>query len=178
MTDELPGLSPTLSTDITTRQPSNTNYVLNTGFYFNIFRMPNVQYFCQEANLPGVNAGEIRQPTRFIDVKHPTTKLRFDELNVSFIVDEDLGNWRECFDWLKSIVNIEDTTDFLSPEDHYSDATLTILNSNMRENVRVKFKNCFPTNLTGLQFSTTPSDSETQTATLTLMFDSYEVEKV
>jgi hypothetical protein len=48
----------------------------------------------------------------------------------------------------------------------------------MRENVRVKFKNCFPTNLTGLQFSTTPSDSETQTATLTLMFDSYEVEKV
>ena len=86
MTDELPGLSPTLSTDITTRQPSNTNYVLNTGFYFNIFRMPNVQYFCQEANLPGVNAGEIRQPTRFIDVKHPTTKLRFDELNISFIV--------------------------------------------------------------------------------------------
>ncbi len=79
MTDELPGLSPTLSTDITTRQPSNTNYVLNTGFYFNIFRMPNVQYFCQEANLPGVNAGEIRQPTRFIDVIHLARGLLFDQ---------------------------------------------------------------------------------------------------
>jgi hypothetical protein len=68
--------------------------------------------------------------------------------------------------------------DFLNPEDHYSDATLTILNSNMRENVRVKFKNCFPTNLTGLQFSTTPSETESQSATMTLQFDSYEVEKV
>ena len=82
MTTDLPGLSPKVSVDIAQRQPSNTNYILNTGFFFGIQRLPNVQYFCQEANLPGINFGEIKQPTRFIDVKHPTTKPTFEQLDI------------------------------------------------------------------------------------------------
>jgi hypothetical protein len=178
MTTELPGLSPKVSVDIGQRQPTNTNYILNTGFYFGIQRLPTVQYFCQEVNLPGLNFGEIRQPTRFIDVKHPTSKINFEQLDVSFVVDEDLANWREVYDWMRSIVNIENTNEYVSPADQYSDATLILLNSAMRENVRIKFKNCFPTNLTGLRFITTPSEVEPQIASMTLTFDSYEVEKI
>jgi len=178
MTTELPGLSPKVSVDIAQRQPTNTNYILNTGFYFGIQRLPTVQYFCQEVNLPGLNFGEIRQPTRFIDVKHPASMLNFEQLDVSFIVDEDLANWREVYDWMRSIVNIENTNEYVSPADQYSDATLILLNSAMRENVRIKFKNCFPTNLTGLRFITTPSEVEPQIASMTITFDSYEVEKI
>ena len=58
-------------------------------------------------------------PTPYKSMPILGDQLTFGNLSVSFIVDEDLGNWRECFDWLKSIVNIEDTTDFLSPEDHF-----------------------------------------------------------
>jgi len=178
MTDNLPGLSPDVSVDILQRQPTNTNYILNTGFYFGIQRLPNVQYFCQEANLPGLNFGEILQPTRFINVKHPASKLTYESLDITFIVDEDLENWREVHNWMKSIVNIEDADDQISPADQYSDATLILLNSAMRENVRIKFNNCFPTTLTGLRFMTTPSETEPQTASMTLTFDTYEIEKV
>ena len=178
MTTELPGLSANVSTDITQRQPSNTNYVQNTGFFFTIQRLPAVQYFCQEANLPGMNFNEIILPTRFINVKHPASKLTFDNLEISFLVDEDLANWREVYEWLRTIVPIEDTTNQINAEDHYSDATLVILNSAMRENVRVKFKNCFPTALSGLRFLTTPTETEPQLATMTLTFDTYEIEKV
>lgn len=178
MTTDLPGLSPKVSVDITQRQPSNTNYIQNTGFFFGIQRLPNVQYFCQEANLPGINFGEIKQPTRFIDVKHPTTKPTFEQLDIVFVVDEDLANWREVYDWMRSIGNIDDAEEQVSPADQYSDATLILLNSAMRENVRVKFKNCFPTNLSGLRFMTTPTETEPQSATMTLTFDTYEIEKV
>ena len=178
MTDELPGLSPDVSTNIISRQPSNTNYIQNTGFFFGIQRLPNVQYFCQEANLPGLNFDAIKQPTRFIDVKHPATKATFESLEITFIVDEDLENWREVHNWMRSMVNIEDANDYIDPQDHYSDATLILLNSAMRENVRVKFKNCFPTSLTGLRFLTTPAETEPQTATVILAFDTYDIEKV
>ena len=178
MTTELPGLSSKVSQDITVRQPSNTNYIQNTGFFFNIQRLPSVQFFCQEVNLPAVNFDAIIQPTRFINVKHPAGKLNFENLEVTFIVDEDMANWREVFEWLKTIVPIEDTDDQISADDHYCDATLTLLNSAMNENLRVTFKNCFPTALSGLQFITTPGETEPQTATMTLTFDTYEIEKV
>jgi len=178
MTTELPGLSPNASVDILQRQPSNTNYIQNTGFFFGIQRLPSVQFFCQEVNLPGMNFGEIIQPTRFVNVKHPASKMTFESLEVSFIVDEDLANWREVYDWMRSIVNIEDATNQVSPADQYSDATLILLNSAMRENVRVKFNSCFPINLSGLRFITTPTETEPQIATMTLTFDTYEIEKV
>ena len=81
-------------------------------------------------------------------------------------------------DWMRTIVPIEDSSLQIVAEDHYSDSTLVILNSAMRENVRVKFKNCFPTSLSGLRFMTTPSETEPQMATVILTFDSYEIEKV
>ena len=64
MTTELPGLSSKVSQDITVRQPSNTNYIQNTGFFFNIQRLPSVQFFCQEVNLPAINFDAIMQTIR------------------------------------------------------------------------------------------------------------------
>jgi hypothetical protein len=178
MTTNLPGLSPSISDDIVQRQPSNTNYIQNTGFFFGLQRLPNVKYFCQEANLPGLNFNEVIQPTRFINVKHPGNKITYEQLEISFIVDEDLSNWREVHDWMKSIVNIESVDEQIAPADQFSDATLILLNSAMRENVRVKFKGCFPISLTGLRFLTTPAETEPQMATMSLVYDTYNIEKV
>lgn len=178
MTTELPGLPSSLSTSIGSRQPTNTNYLRNNGFVFTIQRLPAVQYFCQGFSLPDIAFNEIEQPTPYLNVKHPPTKLKLDSFKISFIVDEDMVNWREVYDWMRSIVNFDTDNYFINPNDHFSDATLIVLSSASRENLRFKFKSCFPTSLSGIDFSTTVSDSEPVLATVSFAYDSFEVEKV
>ena len=89
--------------DINDRTPSNTNMLLSTGFRFLLTRTPNITYYCQSANLPDVNLGEMEQPTRFIPVKHPGNSFTYGDLELGFIVDEDMENWREIHDWMRSL---------------------------------------------------------------------------
>lgn len=178
MTTDLPGIPSSLSTSIGSRQPSNTNYLRNNGFVFVMQRIPTVQYFCQGFTLPDIAFNEINQPTRFVNVKHPPTKLALESFKITFIIDENMVNWREIYDWMRSIVNIEDANNFISPSDHFSDATLVVLNSASRENVRFKFKSCFPTSISGIDFASSSTDTSPIMATATFAYDSFTVEKV
>ena len=55
-----------------------------------------------------------------------------------------------------------------------SDATLTILTNKNNPNLRVNFKNCFPTSLSGLSYTTQGTDTEQLTASVTFKYDIYE----
>ena len=57
-----------------------------------------------------------------------------------------------------------------------SDATLTILTNKNNPTLRVNFKNCFPTSLSGLDYTTQNTDTEQLTATVTFKYDIYEFE--
>ena len=46
---------------VLTRAPQNTNYLQPSKFLLSFDRMPTVQYFCQEVNLPGVSMGQAKQ---------------------------------------------------------------------------------------------------------------------
>ena len=41
-----------------TRSPQNTNYLQPTKYILTLDRIPTVQYFCQEANVPGISLGQ------------------------------------------------------------------------------------------------------------------------
>ncbi|MEE3228049.1 MAG: hypothetical protein VX237_03000, partial [Chloroflexota bacterium] len=80
-------------------QPTNLNLLQTVAFETNFLRIPNVSYFCQSVNIPGMVLGTALQPTPFSDIPIEGEKLTFDQLNISFLVDEDLQNYQEIYSW-------------------------------------------------------------------------------
>ena len=163
---------------VLTRNPQNTNPLQPTKFVLTFDRIGPVQYFCQQVNLPGVNLGEVIRTTPFLDMYSPGTKLDYSPLNLEFIVDEDLSTWKHMYDWFTSIAGpdgFEGRTYVkeLQRSEHFSDATLTVLNNLNNPVLRIQFANCFPKDMSDLQFDTTLSAENIMTATMSFRYEYY-----
>ena len=110
---------------------------------------------------------------------HPGVKLEFGELPIQFIVDEDMVNYALIYNWMNGLGFPESCQQFLDwttadgVEDlqlQYSDATLTILDSNYNPAAMVKFWDIFPTALSSLDFDATATDIMYLTANVTFSF--------
>ena len=160
--------------------PDNINFLSPVGFRFNIEYLPQTNWFLTSVNLPGISLGEVIQPTPLKPTQVPGNDLTWEPLNVTFLVDENLNNWREMYDWLIGIgfPNEYDEYKDQKAKQIYSDATLTILNSNMVPNYIVQFKDLFPTSLSEVSFDSASGDIEGIKATATFRYLTYSYEKV
>ena len=84
-------------------QVKNKNFLNPTGFKFIINRAPKVVFFSNQANIPGLNLGTTEQATYLTDIPVPGDKLQFQDLNLRFLVDEDLENYLEIQHWLRGL---------------------------------------------------------------------------
>lgn len=161
-------------------QPDNINLLSPVGFRFNIEYLPQTNWFVTSANLPGITLGEIVQPTPLMPTQVPGNDLTWEPLNITFLVDENLNNWREMYDWLIGIGFPSEYGEYKTQKAKqiYSDATLTILNSNMNANYIVQFKDLFPTSLSEVSFDSASADIEGIKATATFRYLTYTYEKV
>lgn len=171
----------------TTRTPENTGYLQASKFLLTFDRIPNVQYFCQTVNLPGVSIGRATINTPTLDVFSPGNKLTYDKLNVTFIVDESMVTWQELYKWFRSMGSPEGVTEknYLSAmqnqfaskdKKYYSDATLTILSALNNPINRVRYFNTFPINLSGIDFDTKKSAEDIITCNVSLVYDYFNFE--
>ena len=155
------------------RTPQNTNPLQPTKFVLTFDRIGEVQYFCQQVNLPSISLGEVNRATPLLDLYSPGTKLEFSPLVVNFIIDEEMITWKNMYNWFKSIANPEAFDGRQESSKHFSDATLTVLNNLNNPVVRIQFANCFPKEISDLQFDTTLSADNIMTATMTFRYDYY-----
>ena len=144
----------------TCNTPSNP--LLVNYFQFILDRVPNMVYFCQSVNLPGIGFGVQDQPTVLgHPVKIPTGAFRFEDLEVTFRVDENLTNWRELHEWIRTTGNYSDASNTLVYNKKTSDATLLITNSAFVPKYKIHFKNVFPQYISGINFTVNaPSSTE------------------
>ena len=186
------------------RQPTKLDYADPTKFKFNILKLPKVEYFCTAVNLPGVSlADNYSQPTPFRDIPLPGEKLSYDRLSMSFLVDENLENYREIHGWLRglgfpggysefktlldagedrfptsknSVLGDAGRSKFAAPNQGgiFSDATLSILTSKNNAVVDVRFSDVFPISLSGLQYTQQAGDTDYLTATVTFDYKLYD----
>ena len=80
--------------------PTNKNFLGQTGFRLVLERTPTMNYFSQSASLPAISLGAANIVNPLIDYPLPGEKLTFSPFNISFRVDEDLKNYIEIYDWL------------------------------------------------------------------------------
>lgn len=182
------------------RQPDNLDFANNSQFRFQLLKIPNVEYFVSAVNLPGISlSGDATVTTRFTSVHFMGDTVDFEDLTLTFLCNEKLENYREIHNWLTGIGFPKDNQQYIDavnaeknmnpiqskvenakttgkPSVLMSDATLTILTNKNNPTLRVNFKNCFPTSLSGLDYTTQNTDTEQLTATVTFKYDIYEFE--
>ena len=78
-----------------TRNPTNPNPLQVNKYKLTFARCPNIQYFCQAVNVPGISLSEISRQTPFVDTYVPGEKAIYDSLNITFMIDEELVSWLE-----------------------------------------------------------------------------------
>jgi hypothetical protein len=173
---DLPGVPADLSADINQRQLSNPNTLKPTSYKFAIGRLPKVEYMCQSVSLPGIEVEPLEYRQRFVDIKEIGKASYATELELTFLVDENMENWRSIHDWMRSTTPFEDFTEVITPtEDHKSDATLVVTTSAMNANISIDFKGVFCRSLGGIEFDSSNTDLGPIIASMTLSFDSYSI---
>jgi hypothetical protein len=110
--------------------------------------------------------------------------MTFNNLNVSFLVDEAVVSWQNLYDWFRSFASPDGTEERnlktalqneYSKQDkkQYSDATLTVLNNLNNPVIRVQFTNVFPVSLSDINFDTRMSADDVITADATFVYDEF-----
>lgn len=150
---------------------ASPNYLKPNSFRFAIAKLPNVTYTCQSANLPAVQLGVATQTSPFVDIPHPGDKIAFGEFSIRFLINEDMSNYKELYDWIVNIgvpargeewgrfnrSTVFDATDYAGA---FSDASLIVLDSNNNAVVRLNFQDLFPVSIEGLDFDITTAGME------------------
>ena len=166
----------------------NRNFLSPTGFKFGLKRSPGVAFFCNQANIPALDLGVAEQPTYLKDIPIRGDKIQFGDLNLRFLVDEDLVNFMEIQNWIRGLGFPESLAEFnelkdqailgpmgKSTEDVYSDGTLQILSSNLVPKFQVVFSDLFPYSLSTVTFDATDTDIEYFTADVAFKYTIYEI---
>ena len=173
-------------------QIENRNFLAPVGFKFSLKRSPGVAFFCNQANIPDLNLGVAIQSNPLRDIPTPGDKVEFGDLNLRFLVDENLKNFMEIQNWIRGLGFPESTQEFRDltkggltqgryvqdKQNIYSDGTLQILTSNMVAKFNVNFKDLWPTSLTTLTFDATDTDIEYFTADVSFKYTMYSITDV
>ena len=85
------------------RQPTSIDYTAPTQYRFTILQLPKVQFFTTACNVPGINMGEALFPTPFKDIPILPDKITYENLEITFLVDENLENYQELHKWIRAI---------------------------------------------------------------------------
>jgi hypothetical protein len=176
-----------------TRNPINTDLLQSTKFQMIFDRLPNVTYFCQTANIPGISLTEIQRFTPFVDLFVPGEKAIYDTYNISFLVNEDLSSWRELHDWIRAATFPTDFREYIELAKStksslsqslasnrrpvvYTNGTLTIYSNKNNPKFRVKFNDMFPCYLGSIPFNVSDNAETTLTCDASFRFSYYDLE--
>ena len=190
------------STSPLSRQPDKLDYLSPTQFKFNIHQLPKVEFFCTAANVPAISLGEAVFPTPYKEIPVMGDTLTYDNLSISFIVDENLENYIEMHDWLTAIgfpknrnqfstfrsstastpIATQGTSDDIgdvqpatSARGMFGDAILTVLTNKNNPVVEVRFQDIYPVALGALDFTQTSTDVEYISVTADFSYKIYDI---
>ncbi len=166
-------------------QIQNRNFLSPVGFKFTLTKDPKVSFFCNSARIPEINLSLTQQPSYLKDLDIPGGKLQYGDLNIRFLVDEDMVNYMSIHNWLTGLGFPETTQQFknLTTDENnlqdsklqFSDGSLYVLDSSYNTTAVVKFKDLFPISLSSLEFNATQTDVQYFTADVIFKYTVYNI---
>lgn len=164
--------------------PANLNPLSPNGFQFSIKKLPELTYFAQDVELPGISLPAISNNTPFSTTKLAGDLMSYEPLDITFMVDEKMSNYLAIHDWIVAMgfpqnyeqyISWQNKDNFLLSElaKNYSDGVLQILGSNNEPIQTITFIDLIPTALGSIQFTTTSEDVLYIICTVTFEYSYY-----
>lgn len=165
-------------TSKTTATTRSLNFLTNTRAAIEIHAAPDITFNCNSFNVPGVTTNSAPLSTPFTTVPIRGDTLVYEPLSLTFIVNEDLSNWRLGLTWMKGITAPESGEQFRNKKIEYSDATVYIYNSHHNMEIEVHFSGLTPTSLGGLRFDTNSEGVVEIVADMSFDYQHYTIESI
>jgi hypothetical protein len=159
-----------MTTTITCPIPANIVPLSPNGFLFSIQKLPELNFFAQSVNLPGITLGSPEFGNPFQVQPIPGETLTYDQLTVQFLIDSEMQNYQAIYNWIIALGfpnsydqyvtfrNADNRNSLSELASNYSDATLQILAGNNQVVQTVQFVDLFPIAIDSLQFSGANTD--------------------
>ena len=167
--------------------PKNLNPLSPNGFQLTIQKLPELVYYSQTVNLPGITLPHIPMETMFSTMHITGTTIEFESLTVEFMVDENMSNYMNIYHWLIAMGYPQNFQQYITFQDenalsnltdlakNYSDGTLIIYGPNNSVVKSITYSDLLPVSLSGLEFSTTNDDVPYLKATASFEFNYFTI---
>ena len=161
----------------------NINPLYSNCFHFEIKSLPHVSGMAQRFNMPGLNLGRAMQTSGNLDFPIPGDKITYEDLEIAFLVDENLENFMEIFHWMMYLGFARDTKQFYELYQgttrftETSDILLSVTTNKMNSNRIIHFVDAFPVVLTPVEFSNVDDAATPMTASAMFAYKYYYFEK-
>lgn len=164
--------------------PVNKNMLSGLGFTFNVKRLPGVNFFASQVNIPGLVGNAVMQASPFKPIVRAYDKLDYNELTVTFKVDEDMQNYLEIFNWMVGVGFptkfderrvLEDATQSAGL---FSDGQVVVQTSKRNTNLELNFVDLLPISLSDLQLDARAQDVDYVECTVTFKFNYYTIKRL
>ena len=159
-----------------------TNYLSPLEFIITVKRLPSVEFFTQRTSIPGISVNPIEHPTPFKPTFEGGDRLNYDDLNLSFVVDEDMTNYLEIFNWIKGYSFPENFDQYknlaASQNGLKSDISVKVLNSHKNPSLLIDYRDCFPISLSEVTLDTTQNDVIYPEATVTFRYNYFDITSI
>lgn len=164
--------------------PTNKNFLSPLGFRFFIKKLPNVNFFVQKVNVPGISiAQNPTMPNPFTKIPYAGDHLEFNELQITYRVDEDISNYLEIYNWIRGLAFPDNFGEYAalasktptSGEGLKSDASLIITTNGKSPNFECVFEDAFPINISNIDFVTTDETVNYIEATATFLYTQFKI---
>jgi len=190
------------STSPISRQPDKLDYLSPTQFKFNIHQLPKVEFFTTAANVPAISLGDAVFPTPYKEIPMMGDTLSYENLSITFIVDEFLENYISLHEWMTAIgfpksrtqfsefrsatastpIPTHGVSDDIGDEQlptpvrgMFGDAILTLLTNKNNPVVEVRFQDIYPVALGALDMTQVATDVEYISVTADFTYKIYEI---
>ncbi len=156
-------------------QPQNRNFLTPIGFRLDLELFSGVDFFCQSASIPDISMpfAEVNTPFRNIPIAG-SGGVQFADLQLTFIIDEELKNYTSIHNWIRKY-GLSESRTAEGTVDQYSHGLLYILTSHNNINHIIEFKNMFPVSLSGVPFDATVGDVDYLSANVTFKYEKYDI---
>jgi len=158
-----------------------TNYLSPKSFVVSIDRLPHVEFFTQKVSIPDVSGSPQQLNTPLGLIYDSPSQLQYSDLDITFIVDEDMKNYLEILNWMEGMGSPNNQEQYQklkkSDEGIQSDITVIVNNNHQNPNIQFKFKDCFPVSVSSIPLDITTSEANITECTATFRYTNFTVDK-
>lgn len=139
----------------------STNFFNSNKYQLILSRLPDVELFCQRVTLPDVSLAyfELNGHLAGDDDMPSCSEISYGDLNVTFIVDENLENYISVLKWIKTISPDDDLFNIYPEslpdyEDIYTTTVTVLIKNNNQETIgEFNYGRCIPISLSGMELN-------------------------